>query len=62
MQRQSIIILLKITGPGDEVTETEAWGNLKKACKNHGWNYSTMSKKKLPQEKDEWLIQRVPFN
>lgn len=57
MQRQNIIVLIQMCD-----FRTKSYGNLKKACGVYGWNYSTMSKKKLPQKKDGWLIQRVPFN
>lgn len=63
MQRQNIIVLIMIEDINDpSTTKTECYGNLKKACKLHGWSYSTMSKKHLPQVKDHWLIQRIPFN
>lgn len=55
MQRQSIIVL--INGP-----HVEAWGNLKRACNEHGFSYYAISQRKLPTEQDGWMIYRVPFN
>lgn len=60
MQRQSIIVVIDKLLNRDFLS-AECFGNLKKACKAHGWTYNTMVQKKLPQEKDGYLIQRVPF-
>jgi len=57
MNRKNVIVLLQMCD-----FRTECFGSLAKACKAHEWNYSTMSKKKLPFEKDGWMIKRVPFN
>lgn len=66
MQRQNIIVLTQVIDMTDVImygdSFQECYGNLKKACNAHKWSYSTISKKKLPQVKDGWLIQRVPFN
>ena len=66
MQRQNIIVLTMVVNMPEIIMYgekfQECYGNLKKACKVHEWSYSTMSKKRLPQIKDGWLIQRVPFN
>lgn len=55
MQRQSIIVL--ISG-----SQLEAWGSLKKACKNHKWSVHTLYRKKLPLYYKGWYISKVPFN
>lgn len=62
MQRQNIVVVIFINNYIlHDFLKTECYGNLKKACKVHGWSYSTMSKKKLPVTKDGWFIQRIPF-
>ncbi len=55
MQRQNIIVII------DEYGTVECWGNLKKACKAHGWVYNTIVQKKMPIDHDGWEIQRIPF-
>jgi hypothetical protein len=54
MNRQTVIIVL---APGI----IECWGNLKKACEVHNWKYNTVSKMKLPFDKDGVSVFRVPF-
>jgi len=61
MQRQSIIVLIKLVSHCDEPKDVEAWGSLKEACTMHGWSYNTLSRKKLPIQHKDWLIHRVPF-
>jgi len=61
MQRQSIIVLIRIVGHCDDPKDVEAWGNLKEACEKHEWSYNTISRKKLPTEWKGWQIHRVPF-
>ena len=55
MKRQTIIIVIT---PGKE---PEAWGNLKKTCKNKGYCYNTLSKQKMPIKINDTLIYRVKF-
>jgi len=63
MQRQNIIVLINIPDMTDaSTTLIECYGSLKKACKAHGWVWKKLVRKKLPQVKDHWFIQRVPFN
>jgi len=57
MQRQNITVVIQMCD-----FRTETYGSLKKACVAHEWVYNTIVQKKLPIEKDGWLIQRVPFN
>ena len=63
MNRQNIIVLLKINGHSDfyNVAAVETWGNLKEACEAHGWPYWTIVKKDLPITYDGWKLYRVPF-
>ena len=46
MKRQTIIVIIT---PGKE---PETWGNFKKACEAKGWQYNTLSKRKMPIEFD----------
>ena len=55
MKRQTVII---ITSPA---SDPECWGNLKKVCREKGWKYNTISRKKLPFEYKGVKIYRVPF-
>lgn len=55
MKRQTIIVIIT---PGEE---PETWGNFKKACEAKGWNYNTLSKKKMPFEHKGCIIYREPF-
>lgn len=55
MKRQTIIVIIT---PGKE---PETWGNFKKACEAKGWQYNTLSKRKMPIEFDGITIYRVPF-
>jgi len=41
--------------------DVQTYGNLKKACKAHEWNYHTIVKKKLPIEHEGFLIYRTKF-
>lgn len=61
MKRKNIIIVIDLELSVIEIVP-ECYGNLKKACTQHGWVYNTIIKQKLPIVKDGWLIQRVPFN
>ena len=55
MKRKTIIVIIT---PGKE---PETWGNLKKACEAKGWNYNTLSKRKMPIEFEDSTIYRLPF-
>ena len=55
MKRQTIIVIIT---PGKE---PETWGNFKKACEAKGWQYNTLSKRKMPIKFDGVIIYRVPF-
>lgn len=55
MQRQNVTVLIK-----DRQVET--WGSLKKACRAHGWKYSTMGQRALPTTFEGWSIFRSKFN
>ena len=57
MQRQNIIVILQMCD-----FRLECYGSLRKACNAHDWVYNTLVQKKLPIEKDGWLIKRIPFN
>jgi len=72
MQRQSIIVLIKISPDPKDIGlmwdelrsdefHVEAWGSLKEVCTKHGWSYSTVVQKKLPIEWKGWQIHRCPF-
>ena len=56
MQRKTVIVVVH------EDKTVECYGNLKKACKAHKFDYNTIVQKKLPIIKNGLLIQRVPFN
>ena len=56
MPRKNIIVVIDI-----ETLKTDCYGNLKKACEDHGLVYNTIVQKKLPLTKHGLLVQRVAF-
>ena len=61
MKRINIVILITLDPDTSEFIYT-AYGNLKKACNEKGWSYSTISKQKLPYVYRGWIIDRIPIN
>jgi hypothetical protein len=55
MHRKTVILITK-------EDQREVWGSLTRACKERGWSYHTVSRKKLPNEFKGWRIDRLPFN
>lgn len=54
MERKSVIVIITSS-------DIEVWGNLKLACFHKNWSYSTISKQKLPIQKDGYEIHRCEF-
>ena len=57
IERKAVIVLEKCP---DQI---EVWGSLTRACKAHPeFNYSKISRVKLPYTYQGWTFKRVPFN
>lgn len=56
MNRKTVIIT--VTNPGPTL---QAWGNLRKLCKKHGFVYNTIVKKRLPITINDVTIHRVKY-